>query len=157
MKKSLADWASIAEILGAAAIVVSLAFVGLEIRANTRATQAATLQQSLGYEISILIGVVSHDLPTFTEYSRLSFGLPSGDPASDDLAVVRANNYYFSALRLFEDLYLQREAGTLSDDAWDSRQGIIRGFANGPGIELYLDSDSLSAGFRDYLRALRED
>jgi hypothetical protein len=157
MKKSLADWASIAEILGAAAIVVSLAFVGLEIRANTRATQAATLQQSLGYEISILIGVVSHDLPTFTEYSRLSFGPPSGDPASDDLAVVRANSYYFSALRLFEDLYLQREAGTLSDDAWDSRQGIIRGFANGPGIELYLDSDSLSAGFRDYLRALRED
>ena len=54
MKRTLAEWASVAEIIGALAIVVSLVFVGLQIRANTRATQNATYQQSVGYEIEIL-------------------------------------------------------------------------------------------------------
>lgn len=44
MKRSLSDWANLAEILGAMAIVISLVFVGLQISDGNRATRAATAQ-----------------------------------------------------------------------------------------------------------------
>jgi len=46
-RRSLQDWASIAEIIGAVAIVISLAYVAYELRENTRAIQV-TSRQSLG-------------------------------------------------------------------------------------------------------------
>jgi hypothetical protein len=46
-KRSLQDWASIAEIIGAVAIVMSLIYVAYEVRENTRALQA-TSRQALG-------------------------------------------------------------------------------------------------------------
>ena len=47
MKGSLQDWASLAEIVGAIAIVVSLVYVATEVRENTKALNA-TSRQSLG-------------------------------------------------------------------------------------------------------------
>jgi hypothetical protein len=44
VKRSLSDWANLAEILGAMAIVISLVFVGLQISDGNRATRAATAQ-----------------------------------------------------------------------------------------------------------------
>ena len=50
MNQKLSDWASVAEILGAAAIVVSLIFVGYQIRQNTdylrRTESNATMEQA---------------------------------------------------------------------------------------------------------------
>jgi hypothetical protein len=41
-KLRLSEWANVAEISGAAGVVISLVFVGFELRSNTEATQAAT-------------------------------------------------------------------------------------------------------------------
>jgi hypothetical protein len=51
MKLKLSDWASIAEILGAIAIVVSLLFVGFQISDSNRETRAATVQAALDSEM----------------------------------------------------------------------------------------------------------
>jgi hypothetical protein len=40
---SLKEWASVAEIVSAAAVVLSLGYVGFELNSNTRAVEAATL------------------------------------------------------------------------------------------------------------------
>ena len=53
---SIQDWAAISEIVGAIAIIVSLIYVGVQLRQNTRATRVITSQafvQTYG-------GVVSH-------------------------------------------------------------------------------------------------
>jgi hypothetical protein len=42
-KLTLSSWASIAEIVSAIAVVLSLIYVGTELRGNTRAVEAATL------------------------------------------------------------------------------------------------------------------
>ena len=47
----LAEWASIAEILGAVAVVVSLLFVGFQINDGNRETKAATAQAVLDAEM----------------------------------------------------------------------------------------------------------
>ena len=41
-KYGLSDWAHVAEIAAATGVVISLIYVGLELRSNTEATQAAT-------------------------------------------------------------------------------------------------------------------
>lgn len=43
-KPTLGDLANLAEIIGAIAIVISLIYVGQELRANTAAVKAASLQ-----------------------------------------------------------------------------------------------------------------
>ena len=42
-KLTLRDWASVAEITSAVAVVLSLVYVGFELRGNTKAVEAATL------------------------------------------------------------------------------------------------------------------
>ena len=63
MKIKLADWASIAEILGAVAIVISLVFVGFQINDGNRETRAATTQAILDSEMFFRLNYC--DTPTF--------------------------------------------------------------------------------------------
>lgn len=50
MKKlTLSQWTSIAEILGMFAVVISLIFVGMEIRQNTNQVKAASLETGVDY------------------------------------------------------------------------------------------------------------
>ena len=46
MKLKLSEWASVAEVLGGIAIVVSLVFVGVQVNDGNRATRAATSQEA---------------------------------------------------------------------------------------------------------------
>ena len=55
MKLKLKQWAQIAEVIGAVAIVVSLIYVASELRHNTDATQAATFQQMVQLSATTLI------------------------------------------------------------------------------------------------------
>jgi menaquinone-dependent protoporphyrinogen IX oxidase len=48
-KLNLIQWTSIVEIIGMAAVVVSLAFVGLEIRQNTNQARADTAQTGVDF------------------------------------------------------------------------------------------------------------
>ena len=41
MKLKLSDWASLAEVIGSLAVVLSLVFVGFQIQASTKAAQAS--------------------------------------------------------------------------------------------------------------------
>ncbi len=45
VKKQLSDWASIAEIIGAIAVVMSLLYVGYEIQRNTKVGLASNRQE----------------------------------------------------------------------------------------------------------------
>jgi hypothetical protein len=150
MKRTLAEWASVAEIIGALAIVVSLVFVGLQIRANTRATQNATYQQSVGYEIDILLSLASSSPEARDQYrARMGRGAAESDAPGQNLFV--------ASIRLWEDMYLQHEAGSLADWAWKSREPVITSFALGPGAAQMLENDSLTEGFAKYVRSVREE
>ncbi|NNC50519.1 MAG: hypothetical protein HKN51_05385, partial [Saprospiraceae bacterium] len=53
MKEILEEYALIAEIISALAVVTSLIFVGLQIRSNTKATQASTFHEIAALDIHI--------------------------------------------------------------------------------------------------------
>jgi hypothetical protein len=50
---SLQDWGAIGELLGGVAIIVSLLYVGLQIKHGNRETRAAMLQATLDSEMSL--------------------------------------------------------------------------------------------------------
>ena len=123
-------------------------FVGAQISANTRATQNATFQQLVGYEIEILETLASNSDEARRQYGALANG--------DD--VVDPGQYMFiAAMRLWENLYLQKEAGSLAEWAWASREPIVRSWVLGPGVTNMLENESLTEQFAEYARSVRED
>ena len=154
MAKSLSQWVSIAEIAAAASIVISLIFVGLQIREGTKATQAATQQQGLGYELEILFRQTELSDEEVILLGEMTQGLDFTDVPRPEL---NARSIYIAALRLWEDLYLQHQAGTLSDAAWESRKPMMHGYANGPAINELLEAGFLLEEFADYLRSLQTE
>ncbi|MCC3860203.1 hypothetical protein [Pseudemcibacter aquimaris] len=121
MKKlKLSDWTSIAEIIGMVAVIISLIFVGFEIRQNTAQVEAASMKSSYNFiDLVYKLG---------------------GDPASNEIII--------RALNDFDDLTIGEKAlfdsyittiGMEFDVAHDLYQ---RGFLD---EELYLTYEELWA------------
>ena len=105
----------------------------------------------MGYEIEVLEAVASA-VPEVRQQYRARMGLEDttqGDEPGQSLFV--------AAIRVWEDMYLQHEAGSLADWAWASREPVIKSFALGPGAARMLENDSLTESFAAYVRSVRED
>ena len=111
---------SIAEIVGAIAIVISLLFLSFQVRENTIAVRAQTRQalseQDISYfeaglDPSIVAGAIAksqmEDSLSFIEFSQLH----------------RLQNLNF---RIFENAYYQMNAGTLEKREWERYKTIIQ-------------------------------
>ena len=72
MDRKLSDWASIAEIVAAFGVIVSLIFVGFQIADGNNETRAATTQAALDSEMFLQ----SHMLKYAGTWEKVSSGLP---------------------------------------------------------------------------------
>jgi hypothetical protein len=102
MKHRLSDWATIAEIISAIAIVVSLIFVGLEIRQNTNATYAASYDNLLADIVDWRIAAATNP-----ELARIV----NEQNGAESLI-------WEAALQNFERAYVSRVYGRLGDREW---------------------------------------
>jgi hypothetical protein len=153
MEVSLSDWASIAEILGAIVVTVSLVFVGLEVRRNTVATKAATLQDSVGYDVRILVAVGAS-----AEASKALWNYSFRRDRMNEDQLIQARWLFASTVRHWENIYLQYLAGTLSEDAWRAREPALRVLVLSPGWDDYVDSELgafMGGPFMEFARDVR--
>jgi hypothetical protein len=107
---TLQDWGALGELIGGAAIIVSLIYVAFQIRQSTHATRSATSQAFIDGYIAVISPL--HE-PSFAEiYWR---GLPGLDnlQGSDKVRFVA---YIAMILRAFESYYIQEK-----DGVFDSR------------------------------------
>ena len=147
----LEKWGVIAEMVGAAAIVVSLVFVGMEIRSNTQAAQAATFQASVGYDVELLLGQ-GRDADTARAYSAWLNDPDSLSGGERDQAALLS----IASMRHIENLYLQHQAGMLSDEAWSAREKFVSFAVSRPGHRRVLESANAWSGpFLEYARGLQ--
>ena len=155
MGLEFADWAAFAEIFGAVAIVVSLIFVGYQIRGNTRATQAATFQEHMGYEIDFVTRVGSSpDVAAVWETTQRDFESLTG------VQKVQGTYLFLGAMRLWEGFFLQWRAGTLSEEGWKAREQIVRSFAMLPMPHFggaSREGEVFSGAFMEYIRQVRRE
>ena len=153
MNSRLAEWASVAEIFGAIAIVISLIFVGLQIRDNTVAIQAATYQEHLGFELNHLTAAATDQVLA----DSYAIGAQGGDLnglSEEDAA--RAGWLWLATYRLYEGFYLQYLRGTLSPEDWESRRQVAEAFVKFPLACRFANGIAFSGEFREYILSLNE-
>ena len=152
----LERWALIAEIASAAAIVSTLIFLILEVRAGTEATIAANRQSLAGRTEALLLAAA-----TSPELSRVRAKLAANETLTDE------EYHHFSAftgagLRLSEEAYLQYRDGQLDEEYWLTRgENLVASrLESSVAREMWSDWRELgyiTADFRDWLdQALEE-
>jgi len=146
---------ALAEIVGAVGVIISLVFVGFQIRKNTVASEAATYQASVGYDIEMLMALSSDP-----EQSRI-FNTYTWIPEATNLTeneIIQAEYQMTALLRHLENLYLQHELGMLSDEIWRTRQALLDAIVLSPGYERFeqtSSSQTFDGAFRSYASNLR--
>ena len=154
---TLVALANLAEVIGSIGVIISLVFVGVQIRKNAIASEAATYQASVGYDIGMLMAL-SGD----SEQARIlnaCTSVPGATNLSDD-DVIRAEYQITALLRHLENLYLLHELGMLSDEVWQTRQSLLDAIVLSPGYERFQKTSSaltFDGAFRHYASKLRAD
>ena len=127
---SIQEWGAISEMVGAIAIIVSLIYVGVQLRQNTQATRVNTSQafvQTVG-------GIMGHQIqePEFRDiYWRGLAGL--SNLHGSELAAF--GGWTAQLLREFESFYFQWKAGAFEDQIWSGWNCQYRDLFGYPGAQ----------------------
>ena len=103
---TLEQWAYVAQIVGVVSVVASLAYVGVQVRQNTRAQHAASRQALLAADIELLSMSMA--------YPQEDLGLGS---VPED---VRPIAFLIAFLRIREFAWYQYRNGILDKTTWES-------------------------------------
>jgi hypothetical protein len=134
---SLSDLANIGEGIGGIAVLITLIYLVIQIRQNTRMMRASAHHSvnELGVHINLALGtdpeasrvlqVGSANYTELTSHQRLMFHL-----------MMRAN---FSGA---EDFYIQTREGLLDSDMWDSRKLSMTRYLQQPGVQAWWDKNN---------------
>lgn len=144
-KLSLSEWANFAEIVGAAAVIVSLLFVGVQVRENTAEIRATNRQQLVGRahqatnsfaqnpEIAVIIAKVQRS-DSLTDAEMIQYGY-----------LIRAVLYDVQ-----EAFVLNRE-GRLDDAYWTTRAAVAKIYMAQPlAKQIYERNKSLGTLLPDF-------
>jgi hypothetical protein len=139
---------SASELIGAAATVVTLAYLAIQIRHSTRAARATSYQAAMASiaewtrttgsdpSLAVLFHRGIRDTRALSEQERIQFGY-----------------LLLSLVRNFENLYFQFRNGTLDEENWDPwASRIERTFAS-PGSRLWWkeQAPAFSMAFRKFV------
>ena len=140
---------NVVEIVGIAAIVVSLIFVGLEIRQSAAATRGATQQALVDAAREASAALVADEAAV-----ELTMRFLSATDWSDlsELERFRSALLFTSMIRVFESAYYQWGEGNLAPEIWVGWEASIRGVAPMPGVALFWNDRRLyfNETFRNY-------
>jgi len=151
----LKKWALIAEIIGSFAVVITLMILVVELRGNTAAIQAQTIQTAaaLDQEFLLTVGADPVTAETWATYLSSPETLTEAEGLQGAYLIT-------SAIRRLENMYLQEQLGALSEEGQESRDALLRGIAGSNGFSAFLASPPaalISGEFLDYMIQLDVD
>jgi hypothetical protein len=117
----LSEWANVAEITSAIAVVISLIYVGLEIGQNTAAVKANTHQSMLDFGREQSEILVTND--------TLSALVAKGENNPGALTPNERRQFYeFTTWRMavWENAFLNHESGLVDEKMWTAWDGYYR-------------------------------
>jgi len=152
MKMRLSDWASIAEIIAAIGVILSLIFVGLQINEGNEETRAATIQASADAE-AFMIATMLNQSGT---WHKVVTGAPF-----DSEEETRSGILLFNLLMTeSENRFHQFNSGFLDSQSWEGRVASLRPLVRLPIFGVWKESFGAlnhSADFLDLLDRLAEE
>ena len=154
LKMKLDEWASIAEIVGALAVVVSLAYVGIQVNDSAGATRSASANDA-NVALQDWYMQTGSDQQTSTLLYR---GLVSEEPLTDaeEFQFLMMTHGFFLAV---QNSYLLAQEGTIDEELRNSLKNAIHGIQNLPGMTRYWRQRKsyLHAGFVEWVEQITAD
>ena len=148
MKLKLSEFASVAEIIGAAAIVISLIYVGIQVQDSTLAVRSATAN-----DISAAMSSWYITTGNDSEASRIVL---DGITNPEYLSREETAQFIYLIHGLFleyQAAYYVSEQGTLDIEMRESLVNTLQGVRDQPGFKLYWEQrqDLFQPTFRAFV------
>lgn len=125
---TLEQYAYLGEAVAAVAVVISLVYLALQIRQNTRAVRTSNF-----HGITDSFNQINNTIANDESLARIfRFGMTSFGELSED-EKVRFGFMFLSAFRTMETLYYQSTQGVAEKELWRVEQNTIKALLNGPG------------------------
>ena len=153
-KNRLSDWANVAEIGAATGVIISLIFVGLELRSNTEATEAAARESMLQVGMEFLSLKIDSSVLA-RAHAKRRYGEELSPLEECQLEVEEYINFIGFTHRYY--LYQQ---GSLDSDAWLRRKNLIQSVINGyPHSRIMWErkGQQFEPEFQDLVNSLMSD
>ncbi len=142
----------IVELVGLTAVVISLVFVGQEIRQSTAATRSATQQAILEAGIQATVNVMTN------ERLRDLLVLTRDDPdwvitAPRDSDYLLIERFYLNRFNIMENAFYQFTTETLDSRLWEGQDGYLRLVARDPLMTHFWSEleQAFMPEFREYM------
>lgn len=154
MKLKLSELASIAEIVGAVAVVVSLIYVGVQVNDSASAVRAASANDANVAVRDWYLEVGSDQQTSQVFYDALAS--PEALPAHEEFQFLMMFHAVFLA---FQNSYLLAEEGTIDIELREALTRAILGVKDTPGMRRYWRQRKsyLHTEFADYVDQLLEE
>lgn len=138
--------ANIAEIVGVVLVVVTLVFLTLQIRQNTQALKATTMQAAMQSDMEFAATILAYA----AIWDKVLKGEPLAEGEETRRAIILFGNYMTDT----ESRYHQYRAGYLETQAWEGRLGTVADFVRLPVMEQWRLSPGGRSRAADFLELL---
>ena len=152
MKRSLQEWAHLAEIIGGIAIILSLLFVGLQLSENSRQVRSETAH-------SVTAGLQSwyNGLGMSAQASanfRKGMSAPQTLTPDESVQFLMAVH---SVMLIYQTMYYLGVEGTLDDEMNSAMSSALRAAVPSSGFAWYWDqrSDYFTKEFQAFISQIR--
>ena len=151
MKLKLADYASIAEIVGAFAVVISLIYVGAQVNDSAAAVRAAAAN-----DVNVALQSWYLEIGTNQQTSELFYEALTSEVALSNEKEFQYLMMLHGAFLAFQNSYLQAEEGTIDYELREAITAAIVGIKQLPGMRRYWRQRKsyLHSGFANYVDQL---
>jgi hypothetical protein len=129
---SIQDWGAIGEIVSGIAVVISLVYLALQMRMNTK-----TLKANAAWDSEITFGNSNADMARDPLYALLISRASRADSKPEDFTEAETAQLYFgvrAALQIAQAQWWLWRSGNLPDELWEYRRRWARLFVEAPVI-----------------------
>jgi hypothetical protein len=151
MKLKLSELASIAEIIGAFAVVISLIYVGVQVNDSAGAVRAASANNA-----NVAVQDWYLQIGSDQQTSELFYEALTSEQALSNQEEFQFLMMFHGIFLAFQNSYLLAEEGTIDSDLREALIGVVIGINDLPGFRRYWRQRKsyLHPGFADYVEQL---
>jgi len=138
----------VAEVVGAVAVVVSLAYLAVQIRSNTREVKTENV-----HRVTDSFNVLNLTLAADEELAALWHKGSASYEDLGDTEKARFNFMWLSAFRIYDSLYYQIQRGTGDETLWQTELETLKWLFSSPGTREWWRQQqfTFSPGFKEFI------
>ena len=151
---TLDQLASIGEIVGSVAVIVSLAYLAIQIRTNTEAERTSTYQSIVSD-----FGALNNTMASTPELSHMFVEAMENYHQFSSGEQARISQIFFQCFHLFENMFYQHRKGYLDEEVWAGWKRLMLTYHARPGFQTWWEHrrDVYSESFAIFLETEKPD